>query len=273
MYRNLFAAAGMAALFVSGIAAAKTAPTPATSFSLQGNSSAAALNFTLTGAGAPINLINQVYASGTAAPNKYSKTTSISTYSINKTYGSGSVSLKVVGSAKKITSTASSAGVTKTGALTVTSSSSIGSFTATLSNPLLGTALTVVGNNVTSSASDAGTKLGKTAPTGSTKIGSITINSALFGIKNATVKGTPKPNTVLYQNSDKSVRLIANYQVKSKTSAVDKLTVDAVALIVKNYSYAGFTFSGGLTLGTSSATIQLSPLVTGATIQGPPVTQ
>jgi hypothetical protein len=266
MYRNVFAAAAAVTLFVSAAASAGTAPTPSTSFGLEGSSSAAALNFTLTGAGAPIKLTNQVYASGTAAPNKYSKTTTLPTYSINKTYGSGSASLKVVGSAKKITSTASSAGVTKTGALTVASSSSIGSFTATLSNPLLGTALTVIGNNVTSSASNAGTKLGKTTPTGSTKIGSITINSALFGIKNATVKGTPKPNTVLYQNSDKSVRLIANYQVKSKTTATEKLTVDAVALIVKNYSYAGFTFSGGLTLGTSIATLQLLPITADTTI-------
>src|ERR1700748_2390260 len=107
MYRNIFAAAGTAALFFAGTAFAGT------TYSVEGNSAAAALNFTLTGAGAPIKLTNQVYASGKAAPNKYSKTTSVSTYSINKTYGSGIQSLTIVGSAKKIVSNASSAGVTK----------------------------------------------------------------------------------------------------------------------------------------------------------------
>ena len=92
------------------------------------------------------------------------------------------------------------------------------------------------------------------------KIGKITINSSLFGIKNVSTTGTPKPNTILYQNKDKSVTLIANYQVKTKTTTNEGLVVDAVALIIKNYSYGGFKFSGGLTLGTSSATIQLLPI-------------
>jgi hypothetical protein len=273
MYRNLFAAAGMAALFASGIAAAKTAPTPATSFSLQGSSSAAALNFTLTGAGSPIKLLNQVYASGTAAPNKYSKTTSVPSYAINKTYGDGAASITIKGSAKTVTSSASSAGVSKTGALTVSSNSLISSFTATLTNPILGTALSATGNNITSSAKNSGTKLGKTTPTGSVKIGKITLNSPLFGIKNATYTGTPAPNTKLYQSSDKSVTVYANYQKKTTTSAGETLLVDAVALIVKNYKTSGFTFSGELTLGTSSTTIQLTPLVTATTIQASPVTQ
>jgi hypothetical protein len=259
MFRNLFAAAGMAAFLVSGVAAAKSAPD--TTYGVAGNSSAAALNFTLTGAGAPIKLTNQVYASGTAAPNKYSKTTSVPSYTINKTYGSGSLSLTVKGSAKTVTSTASSAGVSKAGALTVSAKSTVGSFSATLTNPLLKTALTVTGTNVTSSASNSGTKAGKTTPTGSVKIGKITINSPLFGIKNASYSGTPTPNKILYQNKDKSVTLIANYQTKTTTTANEGLVVDAVALIIKNYSYGGFKFSGGLTLGTSSATIQLSPIV------------
>ncbi len=265
MYRNLFASAGVAALFVSGIAVAKTAPVPLTSYSLEGNSSAAALNFTLTGAGSPIKLINQVYASGTAAPNKYSKTTTVPSYAINKTYGSDISSITIKGSAKTVTSTASSAGVTKTGALSVSSKSSISSFTATLTNPVLGTALSATGSNITSSAKNSGTKAGKTTATGTVKIGKVTLNSPLFGIKNASYTGTPKPNTVLYVSKDKSVKLIANYQKTTTTSSSETLLVDAVALIVKNYHNSGFTFSGEMTLGTSSTTIQLAPIVTTAT--------
>ncbi len=216
MFRNLFIAAGAAALLVSSVGIAKAAPVATSSFGLEGSSSAAAFNFTLTGVGSPIKLTNQVYASGTAAPGTYSKTTTVPSFSLNKTYGSGAASIAVKGSAKTVTSSASSAGLTKAGALTVSAKSTTSSFTATLTNPLLGKALTVTGTNITSNASNAGTKAGKTTATGSAKIGKITFNSPLFGIKNASYTGTPKPNKILYHNKDNSVMLIANHQVRRR---------------------------------------------------------
>jgi hypothetical protein len=256
MLRFSLTAAAAAAVSIA-VPATASPSKPQTTFSASGGSSAAALDFTLSGIGSPISLINQVYASG-STPGKYSKTTSLPIFALNKSYSGGAVIVK--GSGKGIVSTASSAGVNKSGTLITTATARIGSFTATVGSPL-GTDLTIVGSNITSTASSNGGSAGISGRSSSVTIGNIAINSKLFGITNASYKGSPGPNKIIYQSKDKTVTVVANYETTTTTSIGTKFVVDAIAILINKYKYGAYTLSGEIALGASTSSITLFPVV------------
>jgi hypothetical protein len=239
---------------ISLIAVAATlAASSAMAASPTGNSSAAALNFTLSVNGAKASLTNQVYATGSAPPN-YNVPVPLKTFSKKKTF-SNQLTLKA--SAANILETA--AGKSAGGGLTTTSSSSVDTFSATVSSAA-GTALTItaVNNGTTpsllSTASFAITKAGKITPKGTTTFGTVSIVAPLFNI-NKTVSGPQAANTYVYGKAGDAVTLIANRQTPITSGGKTTGTiVDALALHVDNYVYGPYTISGDITVGTDKAT-------------------
>jgi hypothetical protein len=60
-----------------------------------------------------------------------------------------------------------------------------------------------------------------------------------------TFSGTPKPNEVLYRNSDNTIVIYLNRQVRTIVAGKPAgIAVDAVDVQVRNFSLAGNTFSG-----------------------------
>jgi len=231
------------------------APQHVQAATITAGSSANALSAALNVNGAASSLPNQAVASGTAPP-KYTKAMNVPNYS--KTASLSGLTVSVT--AMNINDTASSAGLDAKGGLTAISGASIDSINATLSSPL-GTALTVTAAKLVSGASFATTKAGVGTAKGSTSIGSLTINSALFGINNLKFplpstpnNHTPGANQILYNNSDNSVVLYLNRQTpKSTAGKVSSIAVSAVTLHVKNFKYSSFTISGDINVATSNA--------------------
>jgi hypothetical protein len=251
LYRSILTAAVV--LTASGI----LAPQHVQAATITGGSSANALSAVINVNGNSSSLPNQLAASGKAPP-KYTATMTKPNYS--KTASLSGLTVTVA--AQKISDTASSAGLDAKGGLTTISGASIGSVNATLSSPL-GTALTVTGSNLVSNASFATTKAGVTTAKGGTTIGSLVINSPLFGINNVkfptaakpTVH-TPTPGQVLYQSKDGSVKILLNQLTAPlKAGKASSVAVSAVVLQIKNFQYApaGITVSGNINVATSNA--------------------
>jgi len=250
LYRSILTAAVV--LTASGILAPQTIQAATT---ITGGSSANALSAVINVNGNASSLPNQAVASGKAPP-KYTVPVSVPHYS--KTASLSGLTGKVT--ATNVNDTASSAGIDAKGGLTTISGSSIDAVNATLSSPL-GTALTVTAKSLVSNASFATTKAGATTAKGGTTIGSLVINSPLFGINNVkfptaakpTVH-TPTPGQILYQNSDKSVVLYLNQLTAPlKAGQASSVAVSAVVLHVKNFKYSAFTITGDINVATSNA--------------------
>jgi hypothetical protein len=238
------------------MAAGILSPAPhANAATITAGSSSNALSAVISVNGKSGSLPNQEVASGRAPP-KYTSTKTVASYSKTASL----CGLTVPAKGTNISDTASSAGIDSKGGLTAISGASIDSVSATLSSPF-GTALTLSATKLVSGASFATTKAGVGTAKGSTSIGSLTINSALFGIKNLkfplpskpTVH-TPSINQILYHNSDNSVILYLNRQTTNSTAGkVSSIAVSAMTLYVKNFKYSGFTISGDINVATSNA--------------------
>lgn len=214
-----------------------------------GSSSAWALNVMLDIGGQKSSLLHQVYATGSAPP-AYSKSTSKPTYS-DTTAFTGGWTLKATGST--LASTAASAGDNTMGVITTTSSASVGSLSTTFSTTK-GTALTIAVTKLASKASFTANGTGGVSDQGSTSISKVTINAPAFGINNLAYSGTPAANQVLYHNATNSVVVTANRQtVVTSSGKPVSITVDGVALHLKNFNYSGTTVSGDIAIGTSFA--------------------
>ncbi len=218
-------------------------PNASAAATLTAGSSASAASASFVVNGKAGKLAPQAVASGKAPPN-YNKVVSVPTLQKSQTFDI----LTLSATANNVKDAASS--TSQTGAITSVSSASIDSLSGMITTPL-GTALTMSGKKLVSSASLA--KATKNTPAATVSLGSLTISSSAFGI-NKSYTGKPKPNFILYQNSDKSVTVYLNRQIKKTTSGnVTSISVSAVDLHVKNYSYAGQTVSGDLYVATSNA--------------------
>jgi hypothetical protein len=225
------------------------APQPLLAATVAAGSSANAVSATITVNGASSSLAKQVLAIGIAPP-AYSQNPKVTSYSKTASLSGLTVAL----TAQNVSDSASSKGLDATGGVTVLSGAQIGLLSATLSSGA-GTALTLSANTLVSSASFATTKAGANTATGSTSIASLTINSALFGIKNLSFTGKPVANKILFHNSDNSVVVYLNRQVSMKK--LGKLTafdVSAVVLHINNFKYGPYTISGDINIATSSGT-------------------
>lgn len=190
------------------------------------------------------SLAPQVVASGSAPP-AYTKTTKAASLSKSQTVDI----LTLSGTGNNIKDTVTG---TTSGTVTSKATSSVGSFTAKVDSPI-GNALTASATNLVTTASMAKTASGNT-PAGSVSIGSLSINAPLFGITNKTYTGKPKPNTILYQNNDKTVTLYLNRQIKTTSGGkVVKISVSAINLHIVKLSASGQTISGDVFLATGNA--------------------
>jgi len=240
-YRSILGA-GVGALLALGIVAA---PNSALADTLTAGSSASAVSATFSVNASSGSLAPQAVASG-KGPAAYDVTKNVPTLSKSQAVSF----LTLSATAKTIKDKASSAGV-QSGTIASAASASIGSITGKIASPL-GTALTATATNLISSAHLTKTAT-KNTPAGAVSIGGLSIDSALFGVKK-TYKGKPKPNFILYQNTDKTVTVYLNRQIKTtKAGKVTKISVSAVNLHVKNYVYQEQTLSGDLFLATSAA--------------------
>ena len=212
---------------------------------LSAESSASAVSAAFTVNGKSGKLAPQLPASGTGST-AYSKTVTKPSLSANQTFDILTLAAKL----NSIKDTASSLGP-RSGTIVSSSSAKIGSLSGTIGSPI-GTALTASSSELVSSAKLVKATAKNTA-TGAATITNLSISSAFFGI-NKTYTGTPTPNTILYQSSDKKVTVYLNRQVTKSTSGkVTSVAVSAVNLHVVNFSYSGQTVSGDLYLATSGA--------------------
>lgn len=246
MLRYLLLPAGAAVMLSVAASPAFADPVPSVTPTLTASSSAAILNFQFVVNGKKTSSGNEVVASGSAPPT-YDQKTIRSTYTKSTQILGG---LTFDRSATSIVSVASGrAAATGTDA---TGSATVGSFHGTLKSPL-GTLMTVTTGKITSKASFTQTKAGVRTVKGSTGPFSVKIDAPALGI-NKTYTGTPKPNQVLYHNSDNSIVIYLDRQVTTTLDGkVTAIGVDAVDVLIKNYKIAGSTVSGTITVAPTVA--------------------
>ncbi len=214
---------------------------------LNASSTAAVLDSAFVVNGHKTNPAPELPVSGSAPPT-YDKKAQRSTYA-HTTKIVGGLTFKR--SATKIESEASGHAAKATG-LASKGEASVSGFSGTLSSPL-GTLITVTTGPVTTQATFIRTKAGVSKAEGNVKIGNLKINAPVLGISK-TFNGTPAPNKVLYQNSDKSIVIYLNRQVETKLAGkVTGITVTAVDVQVTNYKLAGSTFSATVLVEPTSA--------------------
>jgi hypothetical protein len=247
MLRYLLLPAGAIAILSMSASPAFADPVASAVPALTASSSAAILNFQFVVNGKKTSSGNEVSAFGSAPPT-YNKKTIRSTYAKSTQILGG---LTFDRSATSIQSIATGRAATATG-IAATASATVGSFHGTLKSPL-GTLMTVTTGRITSRAAFTQTKAGVRAVKGSTSLLSVKISAPALGI-NKTFSGTPKPNEVLYHNSDNSIVIYLNRQITTKVAdKVTALAVDAVDVQIRNFNIAGSTISGTLTVAPTVA--------------------
>jgi hypothetical protein len=215
---------------------------------LDADSTAAAVSAILTVGGQTSRLPLQVEAAG-GAPPAYDKQTSVASLSKSvKLFGG--VTLKA--DAKRLVSTAVSAGKVGTTILS-TATSTIASTGLVVTSPATGTLLTITSGEIKSHA--AYHVLGKRSTVlGSSSIVSLVINAASLGVNNVTFSGTPTVNQILYQNSDQSLTVYLNAQMKTTLGDnATGLSVEAIDVHAVNLLVDGVPVSGDIAIGITSA--------------------
>jgi len=222
-------------------------PAPSAAAALTASSSAAIVRLQFVVNGKKSDSGNEVAAFGTAPPT-YDKKTIRSSYAKSTQILGG---LTFNRSATSIQSIATGRAATATG-IASAASATVGTFHGTLVSPL-GTLITVTTGKITSHSSFTQTKAGVRSVKGGTSLLSVKIDAPALGI-NKTYSGTPKPNQVLYHNSDNSIIIYLNRQITTKVAnQVAALAVDAVDVQIRNYKFAGNTISGDITVGPTVA--------------------
>jgi hypothetical protein len=127
---------------------------------------------------------------------------------------------------------------------TAAGTASVGSFKGTLSGGGLGTLVTVTTGKIQTKASFSRTKTGVASVKGTTSLLSFKVTAPALGL-NKTFSGTPKPNQVLFSNSDKSIIIYLNRQVITKAAGKPTaIAVDAVDVQITNFKLVGDTITG-----------------------------
>jgi hypothetical protein len=226
------------ALVVSAIARPACAGPLPLATALTAGSTAAVVDLAFVVNGQKTNPGPELLVSGSAPP-AYDKKTERSSYARTTKILGGLVFKR---SATKVESVASGHANTATGAVSK-GESTVGGFSGTLSSPL-GTLVTVTTGAVSTQAVFSRTKAGVSKAEGLVKIGNLKIDAPVLGI-NKTFSGSPAPNKVLYQNSDKSVVIYLNRQVETRSAGkLTGIAVEAVDVQIRNYKLAGNSFSG-----------------------------
>ncbi|HEX4507177.1 MAG TPA: choice-of-anchor P family protein, partial [Alphaproteobacteria bacterium] len=120
-------------------------------------------------------------------------------------------------------------------------------------NSPLGKVITVTTGKIQSEARFTQTKAGVRSVQGSTSLLNVRIDSDALGI-HKTYSGKPKPNDVLYHNSDNSLIIYLNRQIKTTVAGkVAGITVDAIDVQLNNLKFAGQRASGSITVGPAVA--------------------
>ena len=247
MLRYSLLTAGAVAVLSATAGAALADPVAPAVPALTASSSAAIVHLVFLVNGKKTDSGAELPAAGSAPP-AYNKKTIRTAYSKSTQILGG---LTFNRSATTIQTTATGHATTATGIAAV-GSASVDSFHGTLVSQL-GTLLTVTTGKITSQASFTQTKAGVRAVKGGATIGSLTISAPALGI-NKTFTGTPKPNQVLFHNGDNSVIIFLNRQIKTTVAGkVAALTVDAVDVQVKNFTFAGNTVTGTIVVGPATA--------------------
>jgi hypothetical protein len=207
------------------------------------------MNVTVTVNGQASSLLNQVMASDDATK-AYDQRNAQATYTKNTTFKGG---LVLTGNAKTLTSIASATATSTAGQRTASASATIGTLAVTLKDGST-TLMTLTATKLSSKASFLATRSGTRTPSGSTSIGSLTINAPAFGAKAVKTSGAQAANTVLFHTLDGSVTIYANRQ--TTTTAAGKpagITVDAISVQLNKFKTAGKTITGNFEIATSIA--------------------
>jgi hypothetical protein len=247
MLRNLLLSTAAAAI-LSAVAGPALADTVAPAVpALTASSSAAIVHLQFVVNGQKTDSGNEVPASGSAPPT-YDKKTIRSTYAKSTQILGG---LTFDRSATSIQSIATGHAEAATG-IAATGSATVGSFTGKLESPI-GTLITVTTGKITSQASFTQTKAGVRTVKGAASLLKVKIDAPALGI-NKTYSGSPKPNQVLYHNSDNTIVIYLNRQITTKVS--DKPTaiaVDALDVQINKLKFAGTTVSGSIAVAPTVA--------------------
>jgi len=245
-YNMLTAGAVAILLAAAGPAFADTVSAAAVP-ALTGSSNAAILHLQVTVNGKKSDSGPELPATASAPP-AYNKQTVKSTYKKSTQILGG---LTFDRSATGIVTAATGRAAAATGILT-TASAEVHSFTGTLNSPL-GKLITVTTGKIESEARFAQTKAGARSVQGRTSLLNVRIDSDALGI-HKTYSGQPKPNTVLYHNSDNSLIIYLNRQITTTVAGkVAGLTVDGLDVLINNLKFAGQTVSGNIAVGPAVA--------------------
>ena len=243
---HLPAAGAVAILLAAGPAPADPVSAVAVP-ALTGSSNAAIVHLQVTLNGKKSDSGPELPAAGSAPP-AYDKQTIKSSYKKSTQIVGG---LTFDRSATGIVTAATGRAAAATGILT-TASAEVHSFTGTLNSPL-GKLITVTTGKIESEARFTQTKAGARAVQGSTSLLSVRIDSDALGI-HKTYSGKPKPNDVLYHNSDNSLVIYLNRQITTTVAGkVAGLTVDAIDVQLNKLTFVGQTVSGSITVGPAVA--------------------
>ncbi len=246
MLRHVLLTAGAAAILSAVACPAPADPVASSATALTASSSAAIVRLQFVVNGQKSDSGNEVAAFGTAPP-AYDKKTIRATYA-KTTQILGGLTFKRSATGVQTVAT----GHADTTGIAATASATVGSFQGTLTSPL-GTLVTVTTGKVTSRSSFTQTMAGVRTVKGGASLLSLKIDAPALGI-NKTFSGTPKPNQVLYRNSDNSIVIYLNRQITTKVNnQVAALVVDAVDVQIRNYKLAGNTISGNITVGPTIA--------------------
>lgn len=213
---------------------------------LTGSSSAAVLHAKFSVNGNKTDYGPELLTTGTAPP-AYDKKTVKSSYAKTSKSNGFTFYRSATGVQSAVTGHADTAtGIATTGTTTINAAK------AKLTSDF-GTLVTVTTGKITAQSSFTQTKAGVRSVKGSTSLLNVHIDAPSFGF-NKTYSGNPKPNQVLYHNSDNSVVIYLNRQITTTVGGTpSQLTVAAVDVEVTNYKFAGQTFSGTLLVAPTLA--------------------
>lgn len=208
------------------------------------------MNVVMNVSGQVSSLLNQVMATDNTLK-AYRVQTSVPTYVKSTLFKGG---LTLICNSRTLTSIASATGTSLAGQRTAHAQASIGSLAVTLKNGSV-TLMTLTSTRPVSQANFVTTEAGGRTPSGGISITGLTINSAAFGAKNVKFQGTPKANTVVFRNADRSVVIFANRQTIKRfpSGKPFSITVDAISVQLTKFKTGGKTITGNIEIGTSIA--------------------